>query len=832
MSTENIPTVSKKEQNQEQKLVFVKKESIGEFGKNPEERTVDELIDYGIVNLDKPKGPTSHQVSDFVKKILKISKAGHSGTLDPQVTGVQPTGLSRATRITEFLLTAPKEYVCLMHLHKEISPETLKEAIEKFTGKIKQLPPIKSAVKRVERVREIYQITLLEVKGQDILFKMKCQAGTYVRKWCLHPQTKILTSEGSQSASDFFLYPSPIYSYSDGKIIGKKTSATQRIKSPKKLIKISVSSGISFIVTPDHEMLSSQKEGYKMIEARALKEGDYLVKSLIYPNTSKEYIISDLLDDNYLVQQEEIKEQCKQAFITKYGSIRKMYSHLKLDRKTFLSKAANAITLQHLKLAGIYDKIKKEIHTFKTQKGNLITLKKLNEDFFYLLGLIASDGNNTKEKKTERHTRIKFHNNEEALIDIFVKKHSQLFPSISISKRKMTAKLWQLDTSNSFLATIAASLGVKSPQKNSSLSPLVDLKDNFLRHFLRGYFDGDGSVYFNEATPKHKSKICIHTISHTDAINLHKMLLKIGIQNKIFKRIKYTPQQKKKCYLFDVTIEHIAAEKKFAVDIGTNNPKKAAKFKQILNLNYKHKPDDHLYIALHYKDEIRKNRSKLHIIGGNLSRILRTDAPITRAFYKRASGIVNLPGLDNFIIEKISSIEVVPGTDFVYDLTVPETHNFLIETGFVSSNCHDFGQEVKVGAHMAELRRTQAGPFTEDDNLVTLNNLQDAYHFYKTENNPKMLQHYLQPIETALKYIPKCWVLDSAITSLLHGRDLSIPGISKLENFKKNETVAIMTLKDELVAIGKAEMSAVEINCKEKGVAVNVNKVFMAERKK
>ena len=97
---------------------------------------------------------------------------------------------------------------------------------------------------------------------------------------------------------------------------------------------------------------------------------------------------------------------------------------------------------------------------------------------------------------------------------------------------------------------------------------------------------------------------------------------------------------------------------------------------------------------------------------------------------------------------------------------------------------------------MAELRRTQAGPFTEDDNLVTLNDLLDAYHFYKEEKNPKLLEYCLQPIENALIYIPKCWVLDTAILSLLHGRDLSIPGISKLENFKKNEAIAVMTLKD------------------------------------
>ncbi len=307
-----------------QRLIFIKKAAVGEFGKHPAERTVEELIQYGIVNIDKPKGPTSHQTSDYVKKILKISKAGHSGTLDPAVTGVQPIALGRATRITQFLLTAPKEYVCLMHLHKEAPEETIRETVNKFMGKIRQRPPIKSAVKRVERTREIYELEILEIKGKDVLFRVKCQAGTYIRVLC-----------------------------------------------------------------------------------------------------------------------------------------------------------------------------------------------------------------------------------------------------------------------------------------------------------------------------------------------------------------------------------------------------------------------------------------------------------------------------------------------------------------------HKIGEELGVGAHMAELRRTQAGPFTERDNLITLNDLQDAYYFYKEENNPKFLLRCIQPIENALRHMPKCWILDTTVESISHGRNLAIPGISKLENFRKGEIVAVITLKEELVAVGEAAMSAVEINTAEKGIAIGIKKVFI-----
>ncbi|HIH11310.1 TPA: RNA-guided pseudouridylation complex pseudouridine synthase subunit Cbf5 [Candidatus Woesearchaeota archaeon] len=309
--------------------LFIKKQAETTFGKHPSERTITELLQYGIINLDKPKGPTSHQTADYVKKIIHTTKAGHSGTLDPQVSGVQPVAIGKATRIAEFLLTAPKEYICLMHIHKEFDLDKFNTVITKFIGKIKQLPPLKSSVKRQLREREIYELEILEIKKQDVLFRVKCQAGTYIRKLC-----------------------------------------------------------------------------------------------------------------------------------------------------------------------------------------------------------------------------------------------------------------------------------------------------------------------------------------------------------------------------------------------------------------------------------------------------------------------------------------------------------------------DDIGKELGIGAHMAELRRTQAGPFTEKDNLVTLNDLLDAHHYYTTENNPKYLLHCIQPIENALKYLPKCWIFDTTINSVTHGRDVGIPGISKLENFRKGETVAIMTLNDELVAMGEALMSGVEINTKQKGLAIKTKKVFMDPQEK
>ena len=165
-------------------LIKREAESSGQYGHDTAQRPIGILLDMGIINLNKPAGPSSHQVADYVQKILDIKRSGHSGTLDPKVTGVLPLALGRGTRIVQALLTAGKEYVCLMHLHKEVSQSKVHKVMKSFIGKIQQIPPIRSAVKRQQRTREIYYLTIMEIEEKDVLFRVGCQAGTYIRKLC------------------------------------------------------------------------------------------------------------------------------------------------------------------------------------------------------------------------------------------------------------------------------------------------------------------------------------------------------------------------------------------------------------------------------------------------------------------------------------------------------------------------------------------------------------------------------------------------------------------------------------------------------------------------
>ena len=153
-----------------------------EYGVYYDKRSVENLLEYGLILVDKPPGPTSHEVVAWTKRILHIPKIGHSGTLDPQVSGVLPLGLGEGTKALGVLLLGPKEYHALGRLHSLPSKEKLKQILELFRGEIFQKPPQRSAVLRQTRTRTVYELELLEQKERLILLRVLCEAGTYIRK--------------------------------------------------------------------------------------------------------------------------------------------------------------------------------------------------------------------------------------------------------------------------------------------------------------------------------------------------------------------------------------------------------------------------------------------------------------------------------------------------------------------------------------------------------------------------------------------------------------------------------------------------------------------------
>ena len=168
--------------------------------------------------IDKPAGKTSHDVVSEVKKILGVKKAGHTGTLDPMVTGVLPVCLNEATKLAGFLTGEDKEYLATMLLGVKtdtldiegkiisqsdnfVTEEEIRAAMAQMLGTIKQVPPAYSAVKHCgkplykwarkgvllemePREVKIHSIVIEDISFPRVTFRVVCSKGTYIRTLC------------------------------------------------------------------------------------------------------------------------------------------------------------------------------------------------------------------------------------------------------------------------------------------------------------------------------------------------------------------------------------------------------------------------------------------------------------------------------------------------------------------------------------------------------------------------------------------------------------------------------------------------------------------------
>lgn len=171
----------------------------------------------------------------------------------------------------------------------------------------------------------------------------------------------------------------------------------------------------------------------------------------------------------------------------------------------------------------------------------------------------------------------------------------------------------------------------------------------------------------------------------------------------------------------------------------------------------------------------------------------------------------------------------------IFSIDVQEVRGRLVlmvvhcEAGtYIRKLCYDIGEVLGVGAHMAELRRVQAGPFSEDEGLVTMHELHEAVVAWKELGDEEPLRRAVMPVEVVARGLPKITVRDSAVDAVCHGAFLTAPGVLTLtSDVRKGETVAIMTLKGELVALASALMDAREILEAHKGMVAKPLRVVM-----
>jgi len=143
---------------------------------------VDErLQDGAFLLVDKPRGPSSHQVTAWARDLLGVSVAGHAGTLDPNVSGLLWVGVGPALKLLPLVLEFPKRYIASVVLHGTVPLREVERVRAEFTGPIYQTPPVRSAVKRERRVRTVHRLELVEVAGPRLLIDLTCDSGTYVR---------------------------------------------------------------------------------------------------------------------------------------------------------------------------------------------------------------------------------------------------------------------------------------------------------------------------------------------------------------------------------------------------------------------------------------------------------------------------------------------------------------------------------------------------------------------------------------------------------------------------------------------------------------------------
>jgi len=149
----------------------------------PDDRDPETLLEFGVVNLDKPPGPSAHQVAAWVRDLAGVERAAHAGTLDPKVTGCLPVLTGTATRAARVFDDSRKGYVAVLEAHAPL-PDDFGATLADFEGELYQKPPRKSAVARRLRTRTVHRLEALEREPRRALLDIDCESGTYVRKLC------------------------------------------------------------------------------------------------------------------------------------------------------------------------------------------------------------------------------------------------------------------------------------------------------------------------------------------------------------------------------------------------------------------------------------------------------------------------------------------------------------------------------------------------------------------------------------------------------------------------------------------------------------------------
>lgn len=498
----------------------------------------------------------------------------------------------------------------------------------------------------------------------------------------------------------------------DLKINSAKISQFWKIKAPKRMIKILSQSGKTVTITPNTRIYTINNGSPCWKEARYFKKGDFIAASRIlrFKNDNK-LLVVNLLKSNPIVY--GVKRHVKNIIdilCSKYDmNKRELAVHLNVDENKLYYNWVNEKARGNIKLKDLIDLVNrsdynlecvmKDAKAFSMYKGRKIKLPVyMNKGLLYFAGLITADGDLSS---SENAVSIRLSNNSKEIQNAFISLSKNLFNiRTNISSRRTLKRAESRRFSSKLVFEILNSLGVPLSPKSHRIDMsniLLNLPNDYLASFLRGYFDGDGGPV--ERDEKGSSYIECSTTSEIFAKKLQLILLRFDIYSSLI--IKKARSNEKISSRYDRYVLKIFSKKNllnFQKQIGFGILYKKQKLSRIIkgikkfDTNIDIIPEIHeLLKELRFKNKLTSRDMFGYKSSNSFSGRFNVSRNNLKKIILRLKGIKNMCKLDllagsDVFWEKITKVDFIrPNYDYVYDLTVEKSHNFLVN-GFVIHN--------------------------------------------------------------------------------------------------------------------------------------------------
>jgi len=557
---------------------------------------------------------------------------------------------------------------------------------------------------------------------------------TDMTSYCLLPETEVVFADGTISrigevvdavaSEDRSLNDlPPILSWDQRSPTPARIADVQKLRYRGRMLRVRTASGTQFALTPDHKVLVDTPDGAVMTPAADLQTGQAIYAARRLPVLGSMPVLLDLLGDleAYVhLRDQRLEDRLKEE----YGTLRAAARQLQFDyarmsdsfeKRCFVpSELRRIIADLGMTAAGVSGLIES---VSCGKRGRLRISENWDwSQFLYLLGLVASDGT-VYENHIQHSYHIMFSSEEPALLAAFEDAVAALFPGATVHSHQNQDGVTMLQVSSLPLVRMAKSLGI-----HADFAPLMKLPDDLVAAFLRGYFDGDGSV------AREKDSLFYTTNRAPRARRLQQLLRRLGLVAAM--RHRQTHDR----LVYDVVLEGVTQLREFQRVVGTGHPEKASRLvvaatRRAAATNFELAPAGAGRLLRAARTEAGIGAVALgppSSVSMLEAGIRRTSTARTREFVAAmqsaggdgpAVSALEAAVSGEFVLDSIQSVEEFPYDGFVYDFTVPGTHKFLIESGLVVSNCESLRE---IGAAREEIPGRRGYPGYMYTDLATI----------------------------------------------------------------------------------------------------------------